>query len=109
MHLALEFSDTLRYKERTHWDENSDHLVVRNTRYGWSKRKMAKVSRRNGKVLIAEYDDEGFDLELYELLICWMAYVQWYDLWLFEQAMESLSGTYGCSGPGYCNFCDGKE
>lgn len=105
--LALEFSTNLHYKEHTHFDGNQGWRPA-NTPYRWEKRRMAKLSRRNGREIVAEYSDSGPDLELAALLELWVAYLLWLDKLYFIQAFSMLMQP-DCDGPGYCHICDGKE
>jgi hypothetical protein len=105
--LALEFSVNLHYKEYTHFDGGRGWRPA-STPYRWEKRRMAKIARRNAEVVVQEYFDVGPDLELEALLQFWVAYLMWVDNVRFEQVMFEFLRP-DCSGPGYCNICDGKE
>jgi len=108
--LALEFSVNLHYKEVTHHDGGHGWTKSGSrgrTTYRIEKRRMAKVSRRNGKELIAEYSDTGPDLELAALLSLWVAYVLFLEDLAFAKVMLDFMRP-GCDGPGYCHICDGK-
>ena len=115
MGLELEFSPNLHYKELTHSSSvgrgtrrRNDHGWRDTTSYRWEKREMAKTRRRNGKRVVAEYFEVGPDLELAALLEFWVAYLLWIDDMRFEKIFADFMRPM-CSGPGYCNICDGKE
>ncbi len=105
--LALEFSVNLHYKEITHFDGTQGWRPA-NTPYRWEKRRMAKLSRRNGREVVAEYDETGPDLELQAQLQLWVAYLLWLEAWNFAQVMLDFLRP-DCDGPGYCHICDGKD
>ena len=69
---------------------------------------MAKLSRRNGREIVAEYSDCGPDLELAALLEFWVAYLLWLEATEFARVMVAFLRP-DCDGPGYCHICDGKE
>ena len=104
--LVLEYSDSLYYKELTHFDGTRGWRPA-TTPYRWEKRRMSKVSRRNGKEIVAEYSDSGPDLELAALLELWVAYLLFLDKLYFIQAFSMLMQP-DCDGPGYCSICDRK-
>lgn len=105
--LAVEFSDNLHYKEITHQDGGRGWRPA-STVYRWEKRRMAKLSRRNGREIVAEYGDSGPDLELAALLELWVAYLLFLDAMWFMQTFSMLMQPF-CDGPGMCHICDGKE
>lgn len=105
--LVLEYSDSLHYKEITHYDGGRGWRPDE-TVYRWEKRRMAKRSRRNGREIVAEYSDIGPDLELAALLELWVAYVLFLENLEFARVFVDFMRP-ACSGPGYCNICDGKE
>jgi hypothetical protein len=105
--LVVEFSPNLHYKELTHFDGGRGWRPA-TTPYRWEKRRMAKLSRRNGREIVAEYSDVGPDLELAALLELWVAYLLFLDKLYFIQAFSMLMQP-ACDGPGYCAICDGKE
>ena len=109
--LAIEFSYSLAYKEYTHHDGGHGWTKSGNQCrgiYRWEKRRMAKLSRRNAQVIVAEYSETGPDLELAALLELWVAYLLFLDTLAFAKAMVEFMRP-DCSGPGYCNICDSKE
>lgn len=115
MRLELEFHPNLHYKELTHSSSfgrgtlrRNDHGWRDTTSYRAEKREMNKTRRRNGKRIIAEYDEIGFDLALYEQLCFWVAYLFWIDDRYFAQIMVDFLRPM-CSGPGFCHICDGEE
>ena len=58
--LAAEISNHLLYKEYTHCDGGRGWRPAETT-YRWEKRRMAKLSRRNARVIIGEYPNEKED------------------------------------------------
>jgi hypothetical protein len=109
--LALEFSVNLRYKEITHHDGGHGWTKSGSrgrATYRWEKRRMAKLSRRNGREIIAEYSDSGPDLELAALLELWVAYLLFLENLEFARVFVDFMRP-ACDGPGYCHICDGKE
>jgi len=102
--LAVEFSPNLLYKEYTHCDGGRGWKPA-STIYRWEKRRMAKLSRRNGRKVVAEYGD-AVDMELQEQLLFTLAYLYMIEANHFAKLVVELMRPM-CSGPGYCNYCDG--
>jgi len=104
--LALEFSPNLHYKEITHFDGGRGWRPA-TTPYRWEKRRMAKLSRRNGREIVAEYSETGPDLELHTQLQLWVAYLLWLDKQAFYAA---FSGLYSSEcGDSYCSICGSEN
>jgi hypothetical protein len=106
MALALEISYNLLYKEYTHCDGGRGWKPA-STIYRWEKRRMAKVSRRNGRKVVAEYAD-AVGMELQEQLLFLLAYLSFVEDQEFAKVMVEFMRPM-CSGPGNCHICDGKE
>jgi hypothetical protein len=108
--LALEFSVNLCFKELTHHDGGHGWTKSQGQGrgyYRWEKRRMAKLSRRNGVKIVAEYSTV-VDLELQEQLQFVIAYLLFAETLAFGKVMVEFMRPM-CSGPGNCNVCDNKE
>jgi len=103
--LAAEISYNLLYKEYTHCDGGRGWKPSETT-YRWEKRQMAKLSRRNAKVIIGEF--EQVDYDLLDQLTFMMAYFEFVEMQQFAALMVEFMRPM-CSGSGYCDICDGKE
>jgi hypothetical protein len=68
---------------------------------------MAKLSRRNAREVVAEYN-AVVGMELQEQLLFLLAYLSFVEAQQFAYVMQEFMRPM-CSGPGYCHICDNKE